>query len=463
LALVIVGGALVLIWSTVTSPPAVLGEEVPVELRELPEQASTRAKSLSRPFIEATRKVRPAVVRIVNFQSDWRGRLLPVTSGSGFLVSKEGHILTNRHVILGARKLIVELADGRLFENVKKLGEDPRSDVGIVRIEGAEEDSLPVASLGDSDSLEVGEWVIAIGAPFELESSVSVGVVSATGRTGLLRGSESAEDFIQTDAALNPGNSGGPLISLDGHVVGINTAIQTGGSGRGNVGVGFAIPINLARTIAVSLIERGVAKRGWLGVSFGDKWVLAPELRRRGIDAQRGLRVERVEAGSPAEKAGLKTGEIITKVDGRSLKHFRTFIARLAQAGPGGSLELYVHGDDGDRNVSVKLGEERLRTYGIEVTDLTPARTTEIGLPRGTRGALITRILPGSVAAKADARNRLMPGDVIVLIQWRGGKVVISDKKDFDQVMARLEAEPAEVIRIILQAKDVRYQVFLRP
>ncbi|MHC4931301.1 MAG: trypsin-like peptidase domain-containing protein [Planctomycetota bacterium] len=463
LILVIVGGALVLLWSTVTSPPAVLGEEVPRELREAPEQASTRSKSLSRPFIDATRKVRPAVVRIINLQIDFMGRLRRATSGSGFLVSKEGHILTNRHVILGARKLIVELADGRLFENVKKLGEDPRSDVGIVRIEGAEKDSLPVASLGDSDGLEVGEWVIAIGAPFELESSVSVGVVSATGRTGLLRSSESAEDFIQTDAALNPGNSGGPLMNLDGQVVGINTAIQTGGYSRANVGVGFAIPINLARTIAVSLIERGVAKRGWLGVSFDEKWVLAPELRRRGIDAQRGLRIDRVEAGSPAQRAGLQAGQIITKVDGRSLKSFQTFLARLAQAGPGGSVALYVHGDDGARDVSVELGEEQLRTYGIEVSDLTPSRSSEMGLPRGTRGALVTRILPGSVAARVDKRNRLMPGDVIVLIQWRGGKVVIQDKKDFDQVMARLQAEPAEVIRIILQAKDARYQVFLRP
>jgi S1-C subfamily serine protease len=392
LALVVLGGGLVLILSTVFAPEPVLGEEVPKELRLDPPVPSTRAKALSRPFIEATRRVRPAVVRIHNLQPDWRGRLRPATNGSGVIISKKGHILTNRHVLLKAHKLIVERADGRLYDKVKKIGQDARSDIGILRLLDVDGEDLPIASLGDSDSLDVGEWVIAIGAPFELESSVSVGVVSATGRTGVLRSVQSSEDFIQTDAALNPGNSGGPLINLDGQVVGINTAIQTGGYVRSSAGVGFAIPINLARTIAISLIERGVAKRGWLGVNFEEKWVFAPELKRNGIDAQRGLRIERVVPGSPAAKAGLKKGDILTQVDGRAIKSYHVFLARLAQAGPGGTIELVSHGKAGMRPVKVVLGEEKIEAYGIEVADLDAGTAGEMGLPPGTKGALVTRI-----------------------------------------------------------------------
>jgi S1-C subfamily serine protease len=332
--------------------------------------------------------------------------------------------------------------------------------VAILRILDAIDEDLPIAVLGDSDRLEVGEWVIAIGSPFELDSSVSVGVVSAVGRTGVLRGLTPAEEFIQTDASLNPGNSGGPLINLDGQVVGINTAIQTGGMTRSSAGVGFAIPINLVRSIAASLIERGIARRGRLGVRFERTWVPAEELEERGIDAQRGIRVEYVEPDSPAAAAGLEKGDIITAVDGRPLKSIQILFARLTQAGPGGTLSLLVHGTAGTRIAEVTLGEAAVVTYGIEVADLAPSRASELGLPPDARGALVTKVKKGSKAAAGD---RIMPGDVIVRVDWPGGRQLIGSRKDFVQVMAHLEQEAPRRVRLIFRTKDGLFETYIDP
>ena len=206
LALLVIGSALGLMLGALFDSPA-HSEEVPDALRSAPAKPSAWAKDLSRPFIEAQKRVRPAVVKIYNMRR-YGGRLRVGPTGSGTIISRDGHILTNRHVVIDSAQLVIELQDGRRFQKVKLIGQDPRSDVAVIRILDETSDPLPIARLGDSDLLEVGEWVMAIGAPFQLASSVSVGVVSATERINVLRGGGS-EEFIQTDAALNPGNSGG--------------------------------------------------------------------------------------------------------------------------------------------------------------------------------------------------------------------------------------------------------------
>jgi len=435
-------------------------EDVPDELRASPAPVTAKSLELSRAFIEATQRVRPAVVKIVSLQRGWSGRMVQDKTGSGFIISPQGHVLTNRHVVLGADQLMIQLADGRNFERLRVLGADPRSDVAILRIEGPFETPLPVAPLGDSDQLAVGEWVLAIGAPFQLESSVSAGVVSATGRTRVLGLVGTSEEFIQTDAALNPGNSGGPLVNLDGQVVGINTAIRSGSERAvANAGVGFAVPVNLARTVAISLIERGVAKRGWLGIH---PVALDREaLEKLSIEAQGALAIGFVEPGSPAEKAGLKVNELITKIDDRPLRDPLILQGRLAQAGPGGKVKLQVLGDGGEREVEVVLGEEPIYAYGIEVETLDAAKAVTLGLPADATGVVVTSILDGSPAARADTRNRLMPGDVIIEVQWRTGRRPIGDKTEWEQVMSLFQTAEPEVIRFVIRTREGLFQVLI--
>ncbi|MDH3591479.1 MAG: trypsin-like peptidase domain-containing protein [Planctomycetota bacterium] len=450
LTLLVLGSALGVFFAALLGPGPVRGEEAPTELVEDPAPPTRTAKDISRPMIEATRRVRPAVVKIIGYRKDWRGRMRQSQSGSGFIISNDGHVLTNRHVILNATLLAVRTDDGRSFERVQVLGADARSDVAVIKIIAPQATKFPLAPLGDSDALEVGELVLAIGAPYELASSVSLGVVSATGRVGLIGGaygSATSEDFIQTDAALNRGNSGGPLVNMDGQVVGINTAIQ--GATGANVGVGFSIPINLARSVAVSLIERGVAKRGYLGV--------------QGQLTKAGWKVQTVVPDSPAAKAGLRRNDVITEIDGRRLRDARILLARLTQAGPGGKLDLTVQRSDMKRNVSVVLGEERLDTFGIEVESLKPARAKELGLHPQTQGVVVTRVLEKSAAAQANARNRLLPGDVITHVFWPGGRRALRAREDFDEAMRHFAStRPAEV-HFIVETPEGRFRVKLTP
>jgi serine protease Do len=443
------------IFATFLGPRPALGENPPPELLAQPTQATARAKELSRPIVEATRKVRPAVVTIIAQGKDWRGRIRTLGSGSGFIVSADGHILTNRHVLQRGRP-VVRLQDGRQFRQIRILGADSRSDVAVLKIEDEDRGKLPVAQLGDSDALEVGELVVAIGSPFELASSVSLGVVSATGRTGVHAGRGRVEEFIQTDAALNPGNSGGPLINLDGQVVGINTAIA--GSTGANVGVGFTIPINLARTVAVSLIESGVAKRGWLGVS--GVVVSSDALKREGISSPGGFLIRAVEKDSPARRAGLKENMIVVKVDGRPIKTLNILHARLAQAGSAGRVNLTVRTVDGDlRDVNVELSEEPLSTFGIEAKTLDRESRRSLGLPADAWGIVVTKVRPDSVAAQADEANRLLPGDVIVRIDWRRERRTIRNEAAFRKVMEELRDNPPPWVQFVILTKGGYFRV----
>ncbi|MEM8886307.1 MAG: trypsin-like peptidase domain-containing protein [Planctomycetota bacterium] len=455
--LLALGCGLGLLFATYLQPRAASGEDAPGELMRAPSQPTTQAKDLSRPFIAATKKVRPAVVQVLNFQRDRRGQLRPASSGSGFFFSKEGHLLTNRHVIQGAQQLAVKLLDGTTLTNIKVLGSDPRSDVAVLRVQTDKE--FAVASLGDSDKVEVGEWVIAIGAPFKLASSVSAGVVSARGRTGVLASdpydqAQFSEAFIQTDAALNPGNSGGPLINLDGQVIGINTAIETGNQIRANVGIGFAIPINLVRTIAISLIERGVAKRGWLGVQIRKR--VGVELEQEfGLDLPGGLVVEFVEKESPAWKAGLRKNDVIVDINGRPMLEVKALGARLAQAGPGGRLKIDYYRNKQKTSTTAILATEPTYTFGIKVADLDDERAREAGIDPSIDAVVITDVEPDTPAATGP--NRLYPGDVIVRIDTRALRVRVRNARDFERA---LQTNPT-AIKLTLAAKGQLYEVFL--
>jgi len=450
--LLLLGSLLGILFATLLQPGPVRGGEVPPELKAPPAPVSQSARDLSRPFVEATRRVRPAVVLIANLRSGWGRKLVRAGTGSGVIISKAGHILTNRHVIAGAQRLDVQLPDGRRFDDVEVIGSDMRSDLAVVKIPAA--DDLPVAALGDSDALEVGEWVIAIGAPFELEASVSTGVVSATGRTRVVDPDpdfDRSEDFIQTDAALNPGNSGGPLINLDGQVVGINTAIQTAGM-RQNAGVGFAVPINLARTVAISLVERGVAKRGWLGVELSA--LSAAEAAKLGLPAPGGLRVRRVVPGRAAHTGGLREGDVLVSVDGKPIRDLDGLRARLAAAGPGTVVEITVQRDGKRRTLRVRLEEEPIYTFGLEVKTLDADIARNVQLPPDTRGVVITRVDDTS-PAKADPEQPLLyPSDVIVAVDIGNRRYPVTNESEFLQAMQAAQYVSTPVVRLWIRVRD---------
>jgi len=458
--LLALGCGLGLLFATWLQPRTVQGDDAPPELMHDPRPPTQQSLDLSRPFVAATRKVRPAVVQVINLGRDRRGNLMQQGSGSGFVFSKDGHVLTNRHVILNAARLEIKLHDGTRLIEVEVLGADPRSDIAVIRYTGKKE--IPVAELGDSDRVEVGEWAIAIGAPFELTSSVSAGIVSAVGRTGVLGGRTGAqftqfsESFIQTDAALNPGNSGGPLINLDAQVIGINTAIETGREGRSNVGIGFAIPINLARTIAIALIERGVAKRGWMGatVSIGKPDVLKLHFH---VDLPGALVITSVIADSPAARAGLQKYDVLATIDGRSLQDGKMLGARLSQAGPGGQISLVYYRDGEKRSVKFTLDEEPVDTYGMEVKTLDTTTSRELGLHPDSRGAVVTKVESDSPATR-HPRARVYPGDVIYRIDTRFGSFIIRSAADFERVMLM---QPA-FVKIAVATKGGRREFYLK-
>ena len=240
--------------------------------------------------------------------------------GSGFIINKDGYIITNDHVVRDAESIQVKLSNETIYD-AKIVGSDPKSDIAVIKINAKE--PLPVAVLGDSDKLQVGQWAIAIGNPFGLDRTVTVGVVSATGRSNM--GIETYENFIQTDASINPGNSGGPLLNVNGEVIGINTAIVAAGQG-----IGFAIPVNMAKQIVEQLIKKGSVTRAWLGVAIQP--VTEDIAASFGLKKARGALISDVMAGSPAEKAGLKQGDILVTFDGKEIKDARQLQLAVAEA-----------------------------------------------------------------------------------------------------------------------------------
>ncbi len=349
--------------------------------------------------------------------------------GSGFIINPAGDIVTNNHVVDGATEIMVKLGDGREFP-AKVLGRDPRTDITLLKIEAT---ALPVIPLGDSSQLQVGEPVMAIGNPFGLEQTVTTGIVSATGR---VIGEGPYDDFVQTDASINPGNSGGPLINARGQAIGINTAIfsQSGGS----VGIGFAIPINLAKPVVAQLAATGHVVRGWLGVTIQP---LTPALAKSlGLPGTRGALVASVREDSPASRAGLKPGDVITMYDGREVARPEELPRAVAATPVGRDVPMTVVRDGKTLTLTPRItqlaeSEERPAakaagrgSLGLAVQPLTPEVAKELGLA-DRRGVLVRDVEDGSPAANAGIRA----GDVIVEIDRQPIASVTDVKRVLDR------------------------------
>ncbi len=329
-------------------------------------------------------------------------------AGSGFIIREDGIVLTNNHVVENAKEITVVLSDGRELPG-RVLGRDQKTDLAVVKIEGK---GLPTARLGDSDRLQVGDWVVAIGNPFGLNNTVTAGIVSAKGRA--IGGPY--DDFIQTDAPINPGNSGGPLFDEDGNVVGINSAIFT--QNGGNIGIGFAIPINMAKKLVPELEDHGHVTRGWLGVSIQS---LTPTMAESfGVDGTKGALVASVMPNSPAAKAGLQPGDVLRRYDGKELGQ-RTSVPSLVAATPiGTTVPIEIIRDGKTKTVEVtiaKLDEpvetsavaEQKTRLGLNLRDLSPEERAQRELDP-TTGVLVAGVVPGSPAAEAG----IEPGNVVL-------------------------------------------------
>lgn len=334
--------------------------------------------------------------------------------GSGVIITSDGTILTNNHVIEGATDIKVDLADKREFQ-AKLVGTDAKTDIAILKIEAT---GLPTLAVGDSAKLQVGDVIFAIGDPFGIGETATMGIVSATGRGGL--GIENYEDFIQTDAAINPGNSGGAMIDLHGDLIGINTAILSGGGG-GNQGVGFAIPINMARSVMDQIVGHGKVVRGYLGLYPQD---VTPALAKQfGLSKPGGALVSGLKPDAPAAKAGLRNGDVILELNGQPVESANDLRLRISQTAPGSSVKLEVSRDGKTQDMSVTLGElppdksaEEAPGEstgggldGVNVQELTPETAQELQLAPGTRGVVVETVDPSSAAAAVG----LQRGDVI--------------------------------------------------
>ncbi|HNR13331.1 MAG TPA: DegQ family serine endoprotease [Thermodesulfobacteriota bacterium] len=335
--------------------------------------------------------------------------------GSGFIISSDGVILTSNHVVGEANSILVRLSNGKEFR-AQVIGTDPPSDVAVIKINNSE--ALPALPLGDSDALLVGELVMAIGNPFGLSQTLTTGIVSAKGRANL--GIADYEDFIQTDASINPGNSGGPLINMRGEAIGVNTAIfsQSGG----NLGIGFAVPINMVKAIMNQLIEHGVVSRGFLGVSVQ---TLTDTLRESFnlADTTRGVIITNVMQDSPADKAGLKRGDIITGYTNQPIEEAAPFRNLIAMAAPGSTITLTLIRDKEEQHVPVTLGalkserpsrpqkNETTDKLGLTVEELTPEIVTRLGY-QGLEGVVVTRVASNSLSAAAGLEPDMLISEV---------------------------------------------------
>jgi serine protease Do len=428
--------------------PERVTERAPVDEAQAAEDLRY-ARSLSRAFQHAAEHVEPSVVHITTRSDqlvrDFFGRVRERSSsglGSGVIVSEDGYILTNNHVIKGAGEVLVKLADGRTVPG-KVIGGDELRDIAVVRIEAT---GLTAARLGSDEPLEVGEWVLAVGSPFGFDQTVTAGIVSAMGRgLGIVSDEfKDAEQFIQTDAAINPGNSGGPLINLDGEVVGINSAIfsRTGGS----VGLGFSIPIDLARAVYDNIIRGGRSDFGWLGVELGT--------------GDEGVRVARVLDDSPAASAGLLVGDVIRRYQGREVADPTQLIRSIQFTPPGSEARFEVERSGRPFELTARVASrtqaelDRYDGRRVESLGLTVITASEEALGTGTGtdpiGAFVVEVEEGGIAARAG----LQRGDLIIQI---GGESV----RSAPETVSRLTSGGREV-RIDIQRGEMRGYTTLR-
>ena len=445
----------------------------PVDNRVTISSAAVTADSLSASFARAAEQVEPSVAHIKVFDTEFYTR---EASGSGVIVNSTGFILTNAHVVSRAIKLKVKLQDGTETD-ARVIGVDSPTDLAVIKIDLPR--PLPVARIGDSDKLNVGDWVLAIGSPFGLEQTVTAGIISAKDRvTGT--GSTPFQHFLQTDAAINPGNSGGPLINLAGEVIGINTQIAT--STGVYSGIGFALPSSTAADIYNQLVTDGKVRRGFLGITPEE---LTPQVARlNGIRESEGVVVrELTSETSPAARAGLQSGDVITEVNGQKVKSVRALIRRVASLGVGSTANItYFRGGE-RRTAVVKLEERRdepegprgLRptppeprqpekqdrgsgaakrrsTLGVTAKTLTPDLARLHGL-EGARGAYVVSVEPGSIGAD----NRIQVDDLIVQINEK----VVARLEDFQRLTRGLKSGDEVFIRVLRSDRGPLRRPFL--
>src|SRR5438093_639149 len=361
----------------------------------------------------------------------------PRASGSGVIVDPKGYILTNNHVIENAQDITVRLSDGRKF-TAKLVGRDPQTDLAVLKVEAPS--PLPAAERGDSDHLRVGQWAIAIGNPFGLDRTVTVGIISATARNRV--GVATYENFIQTDASINPGNSGGPLLNLDGKVIGINTAIVAAGQG-----IGFSIPINQAKEVMRQLIASGRVVRGWLGIAIQD---VTDELAGT-FGVKEGVLVAEVMKGGPAEAAGVRQGDVIVELNGAPIKEVPELQRRVAAVAPGQPVRLKVIRERKPVALSVTVtempaeepvlaGAPDEESWGLGVEPLSGEAAAQLGLTIAG-GLLVTDVVTGGPADRAGLRR----GDVIVEV----GKKPVADPAALFRMLAQLK--PGDRVLVFVQ------------
>ncbi|MEO0212952.1 MAG: Do family serine endopeptidase [candidate division WOR-3 bacterium] len=377
--------------------------------------------------------------------------------GSGFIFKKEGNkyfVMTNHHVIRDGNKIRITLSDGTTIDNVKVVGSDPRTDIAVLSFETNKE--LPVLKLGNSDEVKVGQWAIAIGSPFGLSSTVTVGIISSVHRKNIaLPEGPDYQDFLQTDAAINPGNSGGPLLNIKGEVIGVNTAIATPTGAF--AGIGFAVPINLAKNVAEQLITKGKIERGYLGVRIQD---LTPELAQAmGLKETGGAVVNQVVKGEAADKAGIKEGDVIVEVDGRKVKDANDLRLYIGSLPPGKEVELKIYRDKKYITIKVKLGKmpENLaqgRMPSEEESSQSSDTLSWLGM---------TVIEKNNSVVVLDSKGRardigIRPGDKILKI----GDIEINSLKDFENAMKKYEKSDKPIL-IVVETEGIKRFLALTP
>ncbi len=381
--------------------------------------------------------------------------------GSGVIFRPDGYILTNDHVVAGAEDITVTLEDGRSFKgkDVKLIGRDPHTDLAVLKVQTKKD--LPTVKLGDSDSIRVGDWAIAIGNPFGLEGTVTVGVISAKGRSNLLLPSKQRyQNFIQTDAAINPGNSGGPLCNIHGQVIGLNTAI-TSPSGT-NIGIGFAVPINMAKEVANQLITKGKVERGYLGVYPQE---LDEDMRKGlGLKRKHGVLIADVVPDTPADKAGLRSGDVIVAFDGHAVKNVEEFRERVAATPPAKTVAINIWRGGKEMNLRAKLEElpeemavsprpspqTREVPFGLLVRALSSAEREHYNL---SAGVLVEDVESSSAAERAGIR----PGDVILAIDGR----TVKNPDEFKKIAGELKSLAKEIVLVQIYRQGRRFFVTL--
>jgi serine protease Do len=382
------------------------------------------------------------------FGDDMQREFKQPSLGSGFIIDKTGFVVTNNHVIEDADQIKVKLKDKREYD-AKIVGRDPNTDLALLKIESGQ--NLPTIEMGDSDALKVGQWVVAIGSPFGLEHTVTAGIVSAKGR---VIGSGPYDDFIQTDASINPGNSGGPLLNMKGEVVGINTAIVANGSG-----IGFAIPINLAKDIIMALKNEGEVTRGWLGVAIQD--LNGDMAEYYGIEDKKGVFVADVFEGDPADRAGIKAKDIILEVNGEKIKTSRQLTSMIARIPVDDHVKIKILRDGKEKTVKVKIAKrtedkltarsrpkEQAEEFGIRVSDLKPEILQQFNMDE-TSGVIVTHVESGSKGDDAGVRV----GDIIKEINRQS----VENTKDYQAILKQLSS--GDPINLFIRRKNAGFLV----